>query len=516
MSTVIPVAAGRIGAPARATLRPELVLRIGAGLCFIGHGAFGVLTKTAWLPYFSFAGIGPDAAYALMPVIGMIDILVGIAVLAAPHPAFLLYMTLWAVWTAALRPLTGEPVWELFERAGNYCVPLALFVLAGGFAGWRARHGDDAIERLLRRAGAETRRSTERARTASAASGGELPVAASRTTKTATTAAMRRQAAIILRAATALLLFGHGALALLTRKPLLAEHIALAGLPAGALPVVGAFEIALAAIVAVRPVAPVLLFVLVWKVATELLFPLAGAPTWEFVERAGSYAAPLALLLLIARTGRPTLRTRRPLGRRSAIAGAASAIALVAAVTGAVLAPHAHAQEPEELVALLREGGYVLAFRHTRTDRSHQDDDVDYADRSTQRNLSDQGVRDARAIGAAIQALGIPIGDVITSPFFRTRETAEGAFAHVTVDDALSSRNGPSDRRRALFADPVPAGSNRVLVSHQGVLRTMIPELRGQTLDEGDIVVLRPAAEGTTVFVGMLRVADWAALAATQ
>ena len=35
----------------------EWVLRIGAAGCFIGHGAFGVIGKEAWLPYFAVAGI---------------------------------------------------------------------------------------------------------------------------------------------------------------------------------------------------------------------------------------------------------------------------------------------------------------------------------------------------------------------------------------------------------------------------------------------------------------------------
>ncbi len=43
--------------------------RIGIASCFIGHGAFGVLTKEAWLPYFGLVGITPDNAYALMPLV---------------------------------------------------------------------------------------------------------------------------------------------------------------------------------------------------------------------------------------------------------------------------------------------------------------------------------------------------------------------------------------------------------------------------------------------------------------
>ena len=42
----------------------------------------------------------------------------------------------------------------------------------------------------------------------------------------------------------------------------------------------------------------VLLFVFAWKLATEAFRPLAGEPIWEFIERRGSYGAPLALLWL--------------------------------------------------------------------------------------------------------------------------------------------------------------------------------------------------------------------------
>jgi hypothetical protein len=41
-----------------------------------------------------------------------------------------------------------------------------------------------------------------------------------------------------------------------------------------------------------------LLFVFLWKIGIEWLRPMAGEPFWEFIERGGSYAAPLALLWL--------------------------------------------------------------------------------------------------------------------------------------------------------------------------------------------------------------------------
>ncbi len=93
-------------------------------------------------------------------------------------------------------------------------------------------------------------------------------------------------------------------------------------------------------------------------------------------------------------------------------------------------APHAGAT----LLSALRAGGYVLYFRHTATDFGQNDEKMTgFEDCANQRNLTDAGRADARAIGAAIRSLGIPIGDVLASPFCRTRETAELIFGRFTV-----------------------------------------------------------------------------------
>jgi hypothetical protein len=39
-------------------------------------------------------------------------------------------------------------------------------------------------------------------------------------------------------------------------------------------------------------------FILIWKLATEVLSPIAGTQIWVFIEHGGSYAAPLALALI--------------------------------------------------------------------------------------------------------------------------------------------------------------------------------------------------------------------------
>ena len=249
-----------IARPFSLRLAAYWTLRLGAAFCFIGHGAFGFITKAAWLPYFAVVGVPESLAWRLMPIVGAVDVMAGMAVLFAPRGLPLVYMALWATWTAMLRPLSGEPVFETLERAGNYGVPLALILLT-------------AMPRSLRGLGQRL----------DVASNDERAIT------------LARQA---LQWCTVLLLAGHGALGI-ANKAMLTSHYAMLGLPADTTAIVGWFEIVLAIAVAVRPMAGILIFVCAWKLATEFLFVTAGAPVWEFVERAGSYAAPLALAMLL-------------------------------------------------------------------------------------------------------------------------------------------------------------------------------------------------------------------------
>ena len=114
------------------------ILRIAIAACFVGHGAFGLITKRAWVPYFAVWGIPESWAWGLMPLVGAVDISIGVLMLVRPLPALLLWTIFWGFQTACLRPLSGEPLWELLERAGNFGVPLALLWTARRPASLRA------------------------------------------------------------------------------------------------------------------------------------------------------------------------------------------------------------------------------------------------------------------------------------------------------------------------------------------------------------------------------------------
>jgi len=173
---------------------------------------------------------------------------------------------------------------------------------------------------------------------------------------------------------------------------------------------------------------------------------------------------------------------------------------------------------PAELLAELRKGGYILYFRHAATDFSQNDSNMkSFEDCASQRNLIDRGRADARAVGAAIKQLGIPVGAVLASPFCRTVETAQIAFGRAQKTQQV--RGGPaapadSDRyaplRKILIA-PVEKGANLAVVSHANPFYSVAGP---PYLAEGEAAVIRPLGSGFEVFA-KIRVEDWETLKAS-
>lgn len=199
-----------------------------------------------------------------------------------------------------------------------------------------------------------------------------------------------------------------------------------------------------------------------------------------------------------------------------------SVFALLLAVSLAAFAaapandpPQGQALAGKALLTALRHGGYVLYFRHTATDFSQNDEQMSgYEDCARQRNLTDQGRADARAIGAAIRSLGIPIGDVLASPFCRTRETAQLIFGRYTVSNAVrggpaSAEGGRYDELKALLARPVPGKANLAIASHGNPFAALAGT---PYLAEGESAVIEPLGAGGFRVVARIRKDEWAAL----
>lgn len=111
----------------------EWVLRLAVAGEFAGHGVFAMQGKAQWIGWIS-KMTGTDAALAaqILTLVGLTDILVALVVLARPFPIVLLWAAFWGFWTALVRPLVGEPIWDFVERWANWGAPLALLL----FMGW--------------------------------------------------------------------------------------------------------------------------------------------------------------------------------------------------------------------------------------------------------------------------------------------------------------------------------------------------------------------------------------------
>jgi phosphohistidine phosphatase SixA len=162
------------------------------------------------------------------------------------------------------------------------------------------------------------------------------------------------------------------------------------------------------------------------------------------------------------------------------------------------------------LANALREGGVVLVMRHAMTENATDRVEV-LGDCATQRNLSEEGREQARQIGRDIEALGVPVDEVLASPLCRTKETADLAFGDSAPLMALLSAGEeatPADDRRIrklrAMAQSAPDGSATVLVTHTGNIGGAFD----QSVLEGEVVVLRDGK-----VLGIVAPEDWKRLA---
>ncbi|MGZ5074629.1 MAG: histidine phosphatase family protein, partial [Usitatibacter sp.] len=104
--------------------------------------------------------------------------------------------------------------------------------------------------------------------------------------------------------------------------------------------------------------------------------------------------------------------------------------------------------EDEALWALLRSGGQVVLMRHTVTPPGVGDPPgMRVDDCSTQRNLTEEGRRQAREIGEAVRTHRVEFDRVLSSPLCRCLDTARLAFGRAEVlSAAVNPRAGIEDK----------------------------------------------------------------------
>jgi phosphohistidine phosphatase SixA len=171
----------------------------------------------------------------------------------------------------------------------------------------------------------------------------------------------------------------------------------------------------------------------------------------------------------------------------------------------------------QQLVQRLRKGGLVILFRHGFTDHSQSDSrSRDHADCSIQRNLDAKGCRESQETGMAFKKLGIPVGDVFTSPKCRTRDTGLEAFGRAeNLSFLFINHTEAKDQRRAFLGTIPKDGKNVIAISHGSRIKAMVWFERGSSgpwsgqIQEGDAIVLDPLGDSKFRFLAKVEPEDW-------
>ena len=178
---------------------------------------------------------------------------------------------------------------------------------------------------------------------------------------------------------------------------------------------------------------------------------------------------------------------------------------------------------PADIAKALRSGGYIIYMRHGQTRREELELEskaraagkFSLTDCATQRNLSAEGIAEAREAGAHFRRLNLPIARYVSSRYCRVSQTARMYTDELAYSEALTS-DGPVvkqperiDAVRALLSEKPPAGKNVMLFAHQGIFY----EATLLTVQEGWAVVLAPGQFRR--IVARIAPAHWARLAAS-
>jgi phosphohistidine phosphatase SixA len=183
------------------------------------------------------------------------------------------------------------------------------------------------------------------------------------------------------------------------------------------------------------------------------------------------------------------------------------------------------ASSQPDWIDALRQGGYVIVFRHGQTHSDQADTDpLNMKNVAAQRQLNDEGRVQASAIGRSMHKLGIPVSQVLTSTFQRaidtgtllgfgevkaTSDVTEGGLV-VTPDE----NNRRTQALRKLVSAPPPAGGNLVIVSH----KPNIMDAFGKdwfNVREGEASVFKPDGSGGYRLITRVQVNEWDVLVRT-
>ncbi len=174
----------------------------------------------------------------------------------------------------------------------------------------------------------------------------------------------------------------------------------------------------------------------------------------------------------------------------------------------------------DELLQMMRAGGYIIVFRHGATYSDQADTDpLNPGNVAKQRQLNDKGRAEAKLVGEVFKAGGIPIGKSYSGQLYRAVETARligGKEPQATPDvseGGLVVSPNENNRRtqafRALLGATPDAGTNTLIVSHKP---NIIDALGKDWFEvrEGEASIFKPETGGKYALVARVQIGQWA------
>jgi len=200
---------------------------------------------------------------------------------------------------------------------------------------------------------------------------------------------------------------------------------------------------------------------------------------------------------------------------------------LVAILLGMLVTGTAQAEplSGAALVTTLHQGGYILLMRHASSPPEAPTVGTAESDNPRlERQLDEAGRGSAQAMGQAIKALNIPVGEVWSSPTYRALQTVRLAAlpspkTAFELGDGGQSMQATSKGQavwlRAKLAEKPRAGTNTNIVTHYpNILDALGQDASGLT--DGEALIVRPGSAGADEIVGRVRIEEWPALAAQR
>ena len=180
------------------------------------------------------------------------------------------------------------------------------------------------------------------------------------------------------------------------------------------------------------------------------------------------------------------------------------AVAVGAAVVATSQAAHA---STDAAWAALKSGGHVLIVRHAQTVPGIGDPPgFRRDDCATQRNLSEAGRAQSKAMGERLAAAGVRVDEALSSAWCRCLDTARLAFGRATAYEPLDSffdGRASEPRQTAALRERVRAWrgpGTLALVTHQ----VNITALTGEVPAMGEALVLAPGGSAGFAVVGRI------------